>query len=159
MSARASEGARAPKTSGGAHRSTADPVGAGRWEPAPAARAHHVLYASLLADPLAPRYVLERIDVLALDETIAMEFMDEIETESHTLFDSSVLESRFSTAPEPGSVDAGGARTLSVDDPYRSYVEGDDEDLLPSKDDIDSRLAKAKQRFEEVVRTKSVDRG
>ena len=32
-------------------------------------------------------------------------------------FDSSVLESRFSTAPEPGSVDAGGARTLSVDDP------------------------------------------
>ena len=103
--------------------------------------------------------MLERIDVLALDETIAMEFMDEIETESHTLFDSSVLESRFSTAPEPGSVDAGGARTLSVDDPYRSYVEGDDEDLLPSKDDIDSRLAKTKQRFEEVVRTKSVDRG
>jgi hypothetical protein len=91
-------------------------------------------------------YVLERIEVLALDETIAMEFMDEIETQSHSLFDASVLESKYSTAG-------------SVEDDYNSFFEGQDDDLLPTKDDIDERLRKAKAKFEEILRSKSVDRG
>ena len=86
-------------------------------------------------------YVLERIDVLALDESIARRFMEEITTESHILFDSSVYESAV----------------------FRSTLGGDDTDMdvdvgdLPTEGDLDERLAKAKAKFEEVVRRESRD--
>ena len=94
-------------------------------------------------------YVLERIEVLALDETVAMEFMDEIETESHMLFDASVLENKYSTVD--------GGRAGSIDANYDCFVEGQDENLLPTVDDIDARLKKAKEKFEGLLRQKSTD--
>ena len=64
--------------------------------------------------------------------------MEEITTESHILFDSSVYESKY--------------RSTLGDE-----TDGDLELDLPSEGDLDERLAKAKAKFEEVVRQESRD--
>mmetsp|Transcript_7800 Transcript_7800/g.16288 ORF Transcript_7800/g.16288 Transcript_7800/m.16288 type:complete len:553 (+) Transcript_7800:204-1862(+) len=88
-------------------------------------------------------YVLERIEVLALDESIARRFMEEITTESHILFDSSVYESKYTNRSTLGGDETDGDYTAD----------------LPSEGDLDEKLAKAKARFEEVVRQESRDVG
>ncbi|GMH75037.1 hypothetical protein TrRE_jg2100, partial [Triparma retinervis] len=76
-------------------------------------------------------YVLDRISVLAFDEGLARSFMEAITTESHRLF----------------GVEGGGGG--ESDDDYRDSEGG--ELNLPTDEDLDERLRRAKERFEEIV--------
>ncbi|GMH84993.1 hypothetical protein TrVE_jg5115 [Triparma verrucosa] len=92
-------------------------------------------------------YVLERIDVLALDEAIGRRFMEEITTESHILFDASTLSQKYRQTSR-------NSRGNSYDDfsPGERDSESFWDDVeLPTEEDLDARLAKAKEKFEEVI--------
>ena len=103
-------------------------------------------------------YVLERIEVLAVDESLAKEFMDAITTESHALF----------SVGGGGQISRGG-RTVSgestedygdEEEGRETFQEVDVEEggggrevsrQLPTEEDLDERLRNAKERFEEMV--------
>ncbi|GMH49771.1 hypothetical protein TrLO_g7310 [Triparma laevis f. longispina] len=92
-------------------------------------------------------YVLERIEVLALDESIGRRFMEEITTQSHILFDASTMSQKYRQTSR-------NSRGNSFDDfsPGDSDSESFWDDVeLPTEEDLDARLAKAKEKFEEVI--------
>ena len=103
-------------------------------------------------------YVLERIEVLAVDESLAKEFMDAITTESHALFSvggGGQISRGGRTVSGEGTEDYGeeeeGRETFQEVD-VEEWVGGREVSRqLPTEEDLDERLRNAKERFEEMV--------
>ncbi|GMI45293.1 hypothetical protein TrCOL_g13319 [Triparma columacea] len=113
-------------------------------------------------------YVLDRIEVLAVDEGIGREFMEVITEESHVLFSVGGGGGRNTGRQESGEPWGEGGREGGVES-GTTGTEYDSEGLrdsdlgmdfeMPTDEDLDERLRRAKERFEEIVEVEKREEG